>query len=91
MTRKPYLYDPAVGSAQTIDAAHGLLCFYIDNGHIAWAGGQGWNELYLYDLAGGETKKIARDVFVGNAPVKAAVALHELPVGWDRPLTKDDR
>jgi hypothetical protein len=56
-----YLYDPAVGSIQTIDAAHGLLCFDIDEEHIAWAGGGGWNEYYLYDLASGETEKVAED------------------------------
>ena len=56
-----YLYDPAVGSVQTIDAARGLLSFDIDEEHIAWAGGPGWNEYYLYDLASGETDKVAED------------------------------
>ncbi len=56
-----YLYDPAVGSLQTIDAAYGLLCFDIDSQHIAWAGGPGLNEIYLYDLASAETKKVLQD------------------------------
>jgi hypothetical protein len=60
-TAELYLYDPAVGSVQTIDAAYGLLSFDIDEEHIAWAGGPGWNEYYLYDLATGETEKIAQD------------------------------
>lgn len=50
-----------VGSIQTIDAAHGLLSFDIDNTHIAWAGGPDLNELYLYDLASGETRKVTQD------------------------------
>jgi hypothetical protein len=56
-----YLYDPAVGSVQTIDAAHGLLSFDMDDKHIAWGGGSGWNEYYLYNLANGETEKVAQD------------------------------
>lgn len=60
-TAQLYLYDPAVGSVQTIDAAYGLLSFDIDEEHIAWAGGPGWNEYYLYDLVTGETQKIAED------------------------------
>jgi hypothetical protein len=58
---KLYLYDPAVGSVQTIDAAHGLLSFDIDSERLVWAGGPGWNELYVYDLASGETEKVAQD------------------------------
>lgn len=54
-----YLYDPAVGSVQTIEAAYGLLSFDIDHRHIAWAGGAGWNECYLYDLAGSATERVA--------------------------------
>lgn len=56
-----YLYDPAVGSVQTIDAARGLLSFDMDNEHIAWAGGPDLNELYLYDLSSGETTKVTED------------------------------
>ena len=56
-----YLYDPAVGSVQTIDAAHGLLSFDMDNEHIVWAGGPDLNELSLYDLSSGETTKVVQD------------------------------
>jgi len=60
-TAQLYLYDPAVGSVQTIDAAYGLLSFDIDEKHIAWAGGPDWNEYHLYDLATGTAEKIADD------------------------------
>jgi hypothetical protein len=36
-----HLYDPAVGSPQTIASAHGLLGFTMDDKHIAWTGGAG--------------------------------------------------
>ena len=58
---KLYLYDPAVGSVQTIDAAYGLLSFDIDSERLVWAGGPGGNEFYVYDLASGETEKVAQD------------------------------
>ncbi len=58
---KLYLYDPTVGSVQTIDAARGLLCFDIDDKRIAWAGGPRLNEVYLYDLASGQTRKVAEE------------------------------
>jgi Tol biopolymer transport system component len=54
-----YLYDPATDSRRTIGSADGLLSFAMDDTRIAWVGGASWNEIYLYDLATGETKKIA--------------------------------
>jgi hypothetical protein len=53
-----YLYDPAVGSPQTIASAHGLVGFAMDNKHLAWVGGANGNEMCLYDLATGKTKKV---------------------------------
>ena len=56
-----YLYDSAAGSVKTIEAAHGLLIFDMDENHIAWAGGPGWDEVYLYDLASGRSNMVAKD------------------------------
>ena len=53
-----YLYDPTIGSTQTIAAAYGLTGFGMDDHHIAWVGGASWNEMWLYDLTTGQTRKV---------------------------------
>ncbi len=52
------LYDPARGAPQTIEDATGMHTFGMDRNHLVWVDGADPTQLYLHDLASGETTKL---------------------------------